>query len=518
MIVRKPYAFLIKNFRFIHFLILIFSTYILYKSKLLFDFFNKYASTRQVLTAENIAHTYVPTLLIIFSFIVVALSLIIFILLKTKDKPKTLYFVIICYYVAFIVFSFISRGAINTIVIEGLAPKEARLLRDISLIAFIIQIIFSILFLVRTLGFDIKKFHFGEDLESLEIDVTDNEEIELISGIDTDKVLRNFEMQKENWKVFFIENKTIIIMILFLALVIIPTTFIVKNNVANRRYEINEVIDLNNFNLRITDVYVTKYDYKGKQLLKGNKSYLIVKFNLYNLSAERGIILNNLRIEAKSKIYTPNTTHYASFIDIGNGYYDQKIEPEKSNDYIAIYIINDDDLNNEMVLRYTDKITYNKKGVNTLYKRVNIKPVSLDNIKEGQTVKLNEELDFSTSNLNNTTLTLTGYGVKDNYTYKVNNNTKYIVNKEGKVLKLTYDLNLDENISYITDFKDFIEKYAHIIYLYDNKEYTLNIKDITPVNYKDKDIFLSADENIGASSNIRIEFNVRNIKYTYVLK
>jgi hypothetical protein len=171
-----------------------------------------------------------------------------------------------------------------------------------------------------------------------------------------------------------------------------------------------------------------------------------------------------------------------------------------------------------MVLRYTDKITYNKKGVNTLYKRINIKPVSLDNIKEGQTVKLNEELDFSTSNLNNTTLTLTGYGVKDNYTYKVNNNTKYIVNKEGKVLKLTYDLNLDENISYITDFKDFIEKYAHIIYLYDNKEYTLNIKDITPVNYKDKDIFLSADENIGASSNIRIEFNVRNIKYIYVLK
>ena len=153
MIVRKPYAFLIKNFRFIHFLILIFSTYILYKSKLLFDFFNKYASTRQVLTAENIAHTYVPTLLIIFSFIVVALSLIIFILLKTKDKPKTLYFVIICYYVAFIVFSFISRGAINTIVIEGLAPKEARLLRDISLIAFIIQIIFSILFLVRTLRY-----------------------------------------------------------------------------------------------------------------------------------------------------------------------------------------------------------------------------------------------------------------------------------------------------------------------------------------------------------------------------
>ena len=55
------------------------------------------------------------------------------------------------------------------------------------------------------------------------------------------------------------------------------------------------------------------------------------------------------------------------------------------------------------------------------------------------------------------------------------------MNKEGKVLKLTYDLNLDENISYITDFKDFIEKYAHIIYLYDNKEYTLNIKDITPV-------------------------------------
>ena len=169
MIIRKPYAFLIKHFKLIHFVMLVLSIYIVNRANIIFNFFNEYVTTRQVSSAEYISSNYLPLFLFISSILIITLSIIIFILLKQKDKPKLLYIIIIIYYILFIIFLIIAGMVISTIYIEGLSPQLSRIYRDISLIALIIQIIFIVLIAIRAVGFDIKKFHFGEDLQELQI-------------------------------------------------------------------------------------------------------------------------------------------------------------------------------------------------------------------------------------------------------------------------------------------------------------------------------------------------------------
>ena len=84
MIIRKPYAFLIKHFKLIHFVMLVLSIYIGNRANIIFNFFNEYVTTRQVSSAEYISSNYLPLFLFISSILIITLSIIIFILLKVQ--------------------------------------------------------------------------------------------------------------------------------------------------------------------------------------------------------------------------------------------------------------------------------------------------------------------------------------------------------------------------------------------------------------------------------------------------
>ena len=114
--------------------------------------------------------------------------------------------------------------------------------------------------------------------------VTFNEEIEIISGINYDKLSINMAIKKEEFKAFYKENKLMIFIIMFLAIIVIPGTFIIKNNIENRHYTENEIIKTSNLKLNVTSSYITKYDYKGNLKLKQNRSYVIAKINIQNIT------------------------------------------------------------------------------------------------------------------------------------------------------------------------------------------------------------------------------------------
>ena len=392
MIIRKPYAFLIKHFKLIHFVMLVLSIYIVNRANIIFNFFNEYVTTRQVSSAEYISSNYLPLFLFISSILIITLSIIIFILLKQKDKPKLLYIIIIIYYILFIIFLIIAGMVISTIYIEGLSPQLSRIYRDISLIALIIQIIFIVLIAIRAVGFDIKKFHFGEDLQELQIEVTDNEEIEITSGIDFDKISRNLQIKKEDFKSFYIENKAMIIIILFLMIIVIPGSFIIRNIVNNKHFQQGEIIKLNNFDMSIKSSYTTKYNYNGNLKLKENKSYLIIEFYLKNNKQKKSSInLNSLTLESNNHIYSPNTSNYNSFIDIGIGYDSQALLFNEEKKYIAVFIVDDEDITNNMNIRYTDDPT--SKILN--YKRIDIMPMNLDNDIKKENIKIGEIINLA---------------------------------------------------------------------------------------------------------------------------
>ena len=54
MIIRKPYAFLAKHFKKIHFILSILVVYLMYRTNLIFQFFNEYVSTQQNLIGQEL--------------------------------------------------------------------------------------------------------------------------------------------------------------------------------------------------------------------------------------------------------------------------------------------------------------------------------------------------------------------------------------------------------------------------------------------------------------------------------
>lgn len=512
MIIRKPYAFLIKNFRLIHFFILLVSTYIFFKTLNALDFFNEYVDTRQFLESDTLVNDTVPVVIILFSIFLIVACLSIVILFKRKDKPTLFYIASIIYYIVFIVVCFISRGIINTIIFDGIDPRIARIVRDIWFIAVILQIVVVGFSLIRALGFDVKKFNFGEDLQQLQIEAEDNEEVEITTRFDADKVKMKAAMQREELKAFFYENKFMIILILILLIIVIPGTLVARNIIANKRYKIGETIDLDGFNLKITGAYLTKKNYKGDLLFKGDNSYLIVAFNINNLEEEqRGITLNNLRLEVNGKIYMPKTNYYEYFTDIGSGYNGAKIA-KGSKDYIVVYAIKDDDLNHEMIIRYADKITVKDSQATAIYYRTIIEPVNIDTEKTLVNRTIGQDLVIEYNELKGTKLNISHYDLENEFAYEVNGKTRYIVNNVGLVLLLNY------NFSSSISFSDFLEKNVSIRYKYNNNVYNQKISDITPTNYKSGEIYLAVSENLKDATEINLVVNVRNTEYVYKIK
>lgn len=510
MVIRKPYAFLIKNFRLINFFIFIFSFFVLYKTYNTFTFFNEYASTRQFIESETLVGDTIPLIIVFVAFLLFLASISIVILFKKKDKPILLYLISSIFYIILIICSIISRSIITTIVFEGIDPRIARIIRDFWFIGICIQVIVVGFSFVRAIGFDIKKFNFWEDYQELKITEEDDEEIEIATRFNSDNLKMKTRMQIEEYKSFFFENKFVILLIAILLFVVIPTTFYAKSLVESKRYRVNEVIDLKGFNFKIKNAYTTKKDFNGNTLLKGNTSYLIIRFNIENEKEEkRGININNLRLEVEDEVYLPKLNYYDYFIDLGNGYKDYQISKE-SKDYIAVYVIEDSILDKEMVIRYTDKLSVKNKEVTAKYYRTIIIPENIDKNITTINRSIGEELSIE-SIFMNIKLNVSHYTLKDKYTYEVNNKTKYIINSTGLVLYFKYDYS--GNIS----FADFMNKYAKIRYKYNNCTYTQEINNITPANTKNE-VYLSTTESLKDAKEISLVINVRNTEYVYKLK
>lgn len=507
MIIRKPYAFLIRNFKLIHFIMLLISGYILYRTKIAYNFFNDYAKTRQFIDSETLISDTLPLFITILAFILIGAAVMIIVLFRKKDKPTLFYISSIIYYIGFIVVLVISRGIMTTIIFEGIDPRISRIIRDIWMISYYLQFILVGFYFIRAVGFDVKKFNFGEDIHELQIDEEDNEEIEIATKFDKDKLKMKAAMQKEELKAFYFENRFIILLILFLLLVVMPGVFIARSIVANKRYTENEVIKLDNFEFKVIETLITKKDSKGNKLFKGNNSYLIVKFNLNNLlDKKRGLKLNNLRLEIGDNVYSPKNTYYDSFVDIGKGYNNQTLSKE-SKDFIAVYILSDEELKKPITLRYTDSLKVKNNEASALYYRINIEPKNIDQDIRNVSYNLGQELIIKDSNIK---FKINNVDIEEEFTYQVGNKLKYIVYTYGIVLSI----NSDSNSNLIKILKES----GNIKYKIGNSIFNENINVITPNGYNGDNIYLGVNEDMKKADSIELTIKTRDIEYIYKIK
>ena len=188
MIVKKPYAFLIKHFRIIHGILFVLLGYITLKSA----FFSDYVSKQYFVRLDGLTSMYIDYVTFLAIIVSAILVLIIGAILKLKNKNVTSYIYIFIELIGIFIYYIYMFTVFRGLELNYLDMETVRNLRDISLMAMIPQIVFLFVVLGRTLGFNLKQFDFKKDLEELDIDETDNEEVEVILGNNNYKYARFF--------------------------------------------------------------------------------------------------------------------------------------------------------------------------------------------------------------------------------------------------------------------------------------------------------------------------------------
>ena len=506
MILKKPYAFLIKNFKLIHTILAILYLFISFRLSSVLNYYNAFINN-SIASTNAINYIYIlPFFIIILSIII---CIILFILMNYKKKPKLLYALLIILYILIFIILIIANNGLRTIYTTVLPTKTLLLYRDLLRILLILQYISVGIVIIRAIGFDLKKFNFSEDIHSLDIDINDDEEIELTMGVDKHKIIQKTNRKIRELKYYYKENKIFILITLGIIIFISSLFIKIDKSFINKTYNENEEFSSDLFNFIINKTYISSISYNGDIIVE-DSSFLILDLNITPKGTNAKLNTTNMALKTNNNTYYPVKKYNNYFKDIGNGYEEQTIKTTKK--YLLIYKITKEEINNNMYITYT--------GSNKAIK-INISPINLDNNIQEIEYKIEDTIDFSNSLLNGSAFKINSYEINNKFTYTY----KYTVKDneyEGKktvssanntILKINIESNWIRNLSNINILND----YTKIKYKIEETEYETNLlNDKSPSN--SNDLYLEVNKNIENASSIWLEITIRNIKYKYLIK
>ena len=208
MIIRKPYAFLIKYFKIIHIILFISMTFLLFKTRNIYMFFREYLLTGTYIYTENMVFQYVSIPMILITISLVAILLLIYFLMRQKQKPVFYYLSsVIFYFITFISF-LVFLNFFNNLEFRSYSNQVLVIFRDLTMVLYYLNYLFLAVAFARGFGFNVKKFNFERDIKELDITEADREEIEVGGKLDYDNVFNFFRRHIRQLKYYFKENKS----------------------------------------------------------------------------------------------------------------------------------------------------------------------------------------------------------------------------------------------------------------------------------------------------------------------
>lgn len=345
MVLRRPYAFLIKYFKLIHLVLFGFLVYITISASRVLGFFRDYINSNG--NMEVISSNYFSPFIVISFMFVIFISVFIFMLMRYKNKPKLLYIlVVIMSLVSGFVFTYL-QGNVKELETGIMSARDIRLLRDISRFNYWGLFVMCLPVLIRGLGFDIKKFNFSSDLIDLKLDKADNEEIEINTEISSDGIKRIGSKFAREMRYYYLENKFLLNIIFGIIIVILVMRFPFNKFVINRTLNEGDTLSTQNFNMIIEDSYISSRHATSK-----NNSYIILKASIKGKSKDYSLRMDEFVLRGKKNEYIPSLKYYYYFSDIGSGYYKEDLNMNDYTSYILIYNIDNSDKANKYIIRY----------------------------------------------------------------------------------------------------------------------------------------------------------------------
>lgn len=541
MILRKPYAFLVKHFRLIHVVLLLLMAYVAYSLYNVFDFYNGYIAMS--LTTNDYA--YIASHFLGF-FSVMAILLTNFIsgvmlyLLKHKHKPIVLYGALIAIYSLTFGLMLFSVVFVGNFQFSPPTPVTIRIVRDIVGITFVAQILFIGIVFVRAIGFDVKKFDFKKDVQDLGITDEDNEEFEFEINLDTQDIITKIKKRIRYFMYYYRENIVVFYAVYAVIIIIAISSIVSFFTSLEHTYKQGEQYQVGSVVYKVTKSYRTLNNSKGNRI-NDKYFYVVVKFRVKNVS-DRGATLNTKNMKLfYDNVYstTPNNKVYNNFKEYGTQYYNQVINPGEERDFIIIFEAPIEYYSRRLKLKTLYNAYYDKEGaVQYSYRTVRLDAeLDEEKIVTMETKHLGEEMSFQGSILGDTTITIKDFKLSDTFYYNITNCTeescrsaKADISASTKqnvsltVMRLNYDLKFDTAATGANyNVNDFIARFGRIRYVIngikDNQSmnHNLVLKDLTPL-YTNKISFIEVKNILNRADIIYLDFRIRDKIYTYVLK
>lgn len=537
MIIKKPYAFLIKNFRKIHLIIAILVGISLANTFNIHSFFKSMIDNTTVINVPS-------NLITIYSYLVAILlvifGLIMFILMKKKDKPSKFYLFMTIYYVILNIVLFVFSLYLENIGKgSGISLETRRAFNDICNIVLFPQYFFIIFISIRTIGFDIKKFDFGKDLKELEITSTDNEEFEFVLGFDFHKLFIKFKRKMREFRYYFLENAK-----LFLygfLIIIIGIVGVISYNLifGKKEYKETDLITSGNFQITVLNSYMTDFSQNGL-VIDDNKYYFVINAKFKNVTSTAQIIpTSDYMIQTGNKNYLATFSKNNYFNDLGDPYNNEQIDPYEEVYRLIVFEIGKDDIQKDYKLRVGSNYVLDKDGNRVInYKYVNLSPELIENITEGETItfdvnKAENSLNLSQSRVGKSYFNLKGYSIDTKFKYhyiscylenecydNIGIYTADSTSYNSTLLILDSNLILDESTLYYQYNKSVVDFYKNFIlikYVYNGTEKLLspNIKNTS--EYTEKAI-IEVPLSVTLAERIELIINIRDVKYVIKIK
>ena len=535
MIFKKPYAFLIKNFKKIHLILVVTMGFLLYKSYNILSFFTDYINNNySAVVAYDTGSYYVNGLIYLILIFTLGVLIAVYYLLHHKNKPRKFYRNAIIYYIVLLFFFGFMSGVFKDLFDAAVESKTIRAYRDISLIVTIPQIGFIIYSLVTVVGFNIKKFNFGEDLKEFEISEDDNEEFELNVGFEGYKTKRSIRKTLRELRYYVLENKFIISCIGIILAIFLGFSLITALQKKDNNLNINANAINNNFSIKVMDSIISNLKPNGDTIENG-KYYLAVKIEITNVTDSKvSLDYSNYRLVTKNRKITPNLQASHFFFDFASPYMGDKLRVDETRIITLAYEINKDEIDNNFVLKiYKGTLNKDNKLVDD-YNEVKLNPSKQLDRGDAKIVGINEELVFTSSNVGNTKFTLKSYEYTNKYTYTydvchndVCDTKKDIVTvdylsarRDALLMVIDYEFLFDETSAYYkynSNLNTFVNNFMKIKYVIDGEiRYSL-VTDRTPLKITDK-LIIQLDKDASLADEVQIIFTIRNKNYIIKLK
>lgn len=518
MIIRKPYAFLIKHFKKIHIFLLLLCCYIYYKNMQTRSFVSDFLQLGTY-DAYNEPITNHINLMVLFCLVfVVALSVGLVILLRHKKKPWKLYLIPVLAYLFMLVVFIITVAFFNTFE-DGSGTTGIRAVNDLLFMSSLAQYVVMVIFLIRILGVDVNKFDFKSDIEYLELDNADREEIEINIDIDKESFKRGFKRFSRNLGYIYQEHK-FLLNVLFTGMVVALLSYSYYFAfVVHKSYREGDVIQTNGYTITVKDSYFTNKNYNGNVISK-DSNFVIIDLNIKNNVQEREINFNRFHVMNGTNNYTTTfKTYDLDFQDLGNTYDAKTIRRDESFDLIMVFKV-DKKLNKDKFVLYYQELGYDRSYLRKIKLSITdlseIKKEKVTTLKDVQKIEIgHEKKDFTIEEIT--------IGDVFSYHYQscVSTGECYSASSEltapmgKKIMKVDFASNSFEG----KDFVDFSAEYGKIVYI--NSKGILRdffMKDAVGRKYNGKYLYLTVPEDIESAEIIRFEYTLRNHQYRYRVK